>query len=253
MTIYAKILREWQVFLLSISIFTRLPIPCTIPKSKSKVIESYKYSGVVGLLIGALAALSFLFVGNYLPENYAICFSLMTSFVGIRFYQGNGFTPIEKPINLYKNKELRFKAKHQAVMFTVLMFLYLIKFMFLVRITNVPSALILSHFLSFSMVFSIIYKYSYSDKNKEWIKGSSINSERQDDMIVLMFIVLAISCSNSDTKLALLLLVVSFISSRVLFLLMSKLVVFRVSYAINIAQSIIEILCYMTFYIVSTS
>lgn len=250
MTIFSRMLKEWQVLLLSLSIFTRLPIPRSIPKSKNEVIESYKYSGVAGLLIGAFAALMYLFIGYYLSDYYAIYLALIISFVGARLYQGSGFIPKSNLIISNKKMKLRTQAKRQAVMFTVLMVLFLIKYMVLLRVNSVPHAMVIGHFLSYSMVFSIIYKYSYSDQKKEWVKGVSISSERQDDIIVLMFIVLAVSCLISNSKLSFLLLLVSFFVSRGFFLLMDKHAFIKVTYAINIVQSITEILCYITFYVV---
>jgi len=246
MIILFRMVKEWQLLLLSLSIFTHLPISRSIPNNTNRVIESYKYCGVSGLLIGAFSALTYWCFVLYVSNYYAILASLLVSFLGMRVYQGNGFVKKTHQNLPHPDRTRVERAKTQATRMTGLLGLFFIKYILLMKMVEVPSALILSHFLSYSMVFSIIYTHSYYNKEKLWRKETEVNDERKDDVIIWMFIIMTVLFLNSVSKLSCILLLAVILTSKAIFYLMDKKLFFKGKFAINIAQSITEIVCYIT-------
>ncbi|WP_337840959.1 adenosylcobinamide-GDP ribazoletransferase [Rheinheimera sp.] len=51
------LLRQWQLFLLALSFFSRLPVPASLPYSPERLNQSGRYICLVGWVLGALQAL----------------------------------------------------------------------------------------------------------------------------------------------------------------------------------------------------
>ncbi len=59
---------QWELFLLAVSFFSRLPVPASLPYSSERMNQAGRYFALVGLLLGALCAESL--------RYSAICFRL---------------------------------------------------------------------------------------------------------------------------------------------------------------------------------
>ena len=55
-----KVATQWQLLLTAIMFYTRIPVPANLPYSEQFLNQSRAYFPAIGLIIGALGALSFL-------------------------------------------------------------------------------------------------------------------------------------------------------------------------------------------------
>ena len=90
-----QILREWQIFLLAVGFLTRIPVPADPDFSDEKLNGASRYFPLVGALIAAISALSFL-VASALFDNVliAVLLSMVASILvtgafHLRLFQRN--------------------------------------------------------------------------------------------------------------------------------------------------------------------
>ncbi|QSA19972.1 adenosylcobinamide-GDP ribazoletransferase, partial [Vibrio furnissii] len=48
----AALLYQWQLFLLAVSFFSRLPVPASLPYSSERMNQAGRYFALVGVLLG---------------------------------------------------------------------------------------------------------------------------------------------------------------------------------------------------------
>ena len=74
-------LRQWHLFCLALSFFSRIPVPASTPYSPELLNQSSRYLSLVGLLLGALQALVLLATAQLLPFSIAVLLALMAGLV----------------------------------------------------------------------------------------------------------------------------------------------------------------------------
>jgi adenosylcobinamide-GDP ribazoletransferase len=70
---------EWQLFLLALSWFTRLPVPRELGWSPKRFAESARYYPLVGALVGLVGALVYALAARWLPTLPALLLSLLAT------------------------------------------------------------------------------------------------------------------------------------------------------------------------------
>ncbi len=159
------LLREWQVFLLSLSIFTRIPISMSVPYSEERKNESYKYCGLVGFVVALLTSVVFVVSSAIWPTEVAVVLSMIFSvYITGAFHEdgfadtcdgfGGGFTP-ERKLEIMKDSRV---GAYGAVGMILLL---LLKFSILSSLSHVVVALIVAHVLSRSLAVSFIFSHGY--------------------------------------------------------------------------------------------
>ncbi|WP_432459759.1 MULTISPECIES: adenosylcobinamide-GDP ribazoletransferase [unclassified Agarivorans] len=192
MTIASKITYQWQVLLLAISIFTRLPVPADLPYSEDRKNESYKFSPLVGLLVGCLSALVYSLSAQLWPQSVAVVLSMIASiYMTGAFHEdgfadtcdgfGGGFTPLRK---LEIMKDSRVGAYALIGMVLVL----LLKYVSLSELHQVPLALMIAHTLSRCVAVSFIYSHGYVRQSEQSKLNIAHSPSRNNDRLVLLLI-----------------------------------------------------------------
>lgn len=192
-----KLVREWQIFLLSLSIFTRIPVSASVPYSEERKNESYKYCGLVGLLVGGLTAVMFSLANILWSVNIAVVISMIFSiYITGAFHEdgfadtcdgfGGGFTP-ERKLEIMKDS----RVGAYALLGTVL--ILLLKFTSLSELTLIPLALVLGHTLSRSLAVSFIYTHGYVRQTEQSKLKVAKSPSSGSDFLVLM-LVAALTC-----------------------------------------------------------
>lgn len=188
------LLREWQVFLLAVSIFTRIPVPASVPYSEARKNESYKYCGLVGLVIGALTALVLSAAHGVWPIEVAVALSMAFSiYITGAFHEdgfadscdglGGGFTP-ERKLEIMKDS--RVGAYGLLGMILIL----LLKYSTLISMSQVAMALVVAHVLSRSMAVSFIHTHGYVRQSEQSKLKVARSPSSQGDLITLLIIAL---------------------------------------------------------------
>ncbi|WP_036824371.1 adenosylcobinamide-GDP ribazoletransferase, partial [Photobacterium sanctipauli] len=54
--------QQWQIFLVALAFFTRIPIPANTPYSPERLNQANRYFALVGTVVGVLTALVFIVV-----------------------------------------------------------------------------------------------------------------------------------------------------------------------------------------------
>ena len=75
------LVRQWQLFCLALSFFSRIPVPKSTPYSPELLNQSSRYLSLVGLVLGALQALVLAATAQLLPFSIAVLLTLMAGLV----------------------------------------------------------------------------------------------------------------------------------------------------------------------------
>lgn len=243
------IVREWQIFLLSLSIFTRIPISADVPYSEERKNESYKYCGLVGFVVALLTA-SVLVLSNHIwPIEVAVTLSMIFSiYITGAFHEdgfadtcdgfGGGFTP-ERKLEIMKDS----RVGAYGVLGIVL--ILLLKFSILTSLSDVAVALIIAHVLSRSVAVSFIFTHGYvrqtEDSKLKIAKSQSSSSDFAYLMMIAILTLVVFTSAKTSVLLILTLLAVRWICSRWLM----RQVGGYTGDALGAIQQLSEIVCYL--------
>lgn len=246
-----KIIREWQIFLLAVSIFTRIPISALVPYSEERKNESYKYGGLVGLLIGVLVALVYNFGLLIWPIEIVIVLSMAFGVYATGAFHedgfadtcdgfGGGFTP-ERKLEIMKDS----RVGAYALLGTVL--ILLLKYTALISIEQISSALIVSHVLSRSLAISFIYTHGYVRQTEQSKLQVAKSPSSQNDFLTLIVVAGLVLLIVPTFKLACILVVTLFLARLWFSRWMIKQVGGYTGDALGAVQQISEVICYLAF------
>lgn len=71
--------RQWQLWLLALGYFTRIPVPAQRDFDAGQLSDAAKFLPMVGWLVGLVAALTYLLTAQVLPRELAILLSMLAS------------------------------------------------------------------------------------------------------------------------------------------------------------------------------
>jgi len=251
MNIINKWKYEWQLFILSLSIFTRLPIPAETPYSEERKNQSYKYCGLVGLVVGVLTALIYGLCTYIWSDNIAIVLSMIASvYITGAFHEdgfadtcdgfGGGYTPIRK---LEIMKDSRVGAYGLIGMILIL----LLKYLSLMDINQVILGLILAHTLSRSLAVSFIYTHQYVRCTEDSKLNTSPSMRSTNDFITLILIASISGLFLGSLLHILSLLIILLLLRQVFSYWLIKQIGGYTGDALGAIQQVTEVICYLTF------
>ena len=82
---------QWQLFLVAIMFYTRLPVPKDLPHSEQLLNESRAYFPLIGIVIGGISAISFLLLINVLPLVICVALSIIITILATGAFHEDGF------------------------------------------------------------------------------------------------------------------------------------------------------------------
>ncbi|MCW8329139.1 adenosylcobinamide-GDP ribazoletransferase [Photobacterium sp. SDRW27] len=242
------LLREWQVFLLSLAIFSRIPVSESVPYSEERKNESYKYCGLVGLVVGSLTALLYYLSSQLWPNDVAVALAMIFSvYITGAFHEdgfadtcdgfGGGVTP-ERKLEIMKDSSVG----AYGVLGIVLVLL--LKFTLLTSLSSVPVALVVAYVVSRSLAVSFIYTHAYVRQTEQSKLKVAQSPSSKNDAITLLVIALAIIIGCLSVKVGLT-LVITLLLFRVVF---SRWLIRQVGGytgdALGAIQQMSEVICY---------
>ncbi|MDG3085190.1 adenosylcobinamide-GDP ribazoletransferase [Vibrio hannami] len=246
-----KLIKESQIFLLAVAIFTRIPVSASVPYSEELKNESYKYCGLVGLLIGCLTAIVFSAANAIWPVEVSVVISMAFSIYATGAFHedgfadtcdgfGGGFTP-EKKLEIMKDSRIGAYALLGMIM------ILLLKYTSLVSLEQIPLALIIAHVLSRSMAVSFIYTHGYVRQTEQSKLKVAKSPSSKSDFVTLLVVAALTTLLIPTFKLAVL-LIVTLIAARLWFSRwMVKQVGGYTGDALGAVQQMSEVLCYLVF------
>lgn len=245
--------REWQVFLLSLSIFTRIPISMSVPYSEERKNESYKYCGLVGLVVALLTSVIFVVSSAIWPIEVAVVISMIFSvYITGAFHEdgfadtcdgfGGGFTA-ERKLEIMKDS--RVGAYGSLGMILIL----LLKFSILSSLSHVVLALIVAHVLSRSLAVSFIFTHGYvrqtEDSKLKIAKSPNSSSDLAYILMIALLVLVLFTSAKTSVLLIITLLLFRWICSKWLI----RQVGGYTGDALGAIQQMSEIVCYLMLFV----
>jgi len=175
----ALIAQQWQLWLLAISFFTRIPVKISADVSESRLNEASRYFALVGVLVGACSAFTFYLAAIIMPIELALLIAMATSVLLTGAFHEDGWADVwdgfgggwtvENKLNIMKDSRV---GTYGAA---ALVFILMIKYQALLAlITQEPiglevenerlsllSTLVLGHCLSRLLATSLITDMPY--------------------------------------------------------------------------------------------
>ncbi|MDV7103713.1 adenosylcobinamide-GDP ribazoletransferase [Vibrio sp. TH_r3] len=246
-----NIIREWQIFLLAMSIFSRIPISAAVPYSEARKNESYKYCGLVGLVVGSLNALVFLTANLIWPVDVSIALSMAFSVYLTGAFHEDGFADTcdgfggaftaEKKLEIMKDSRVGAYALLGVVL------ILLLKYTTLIGLDNVALLLVISHILSRTMAVSFVYTHGYVRQVEQSKLNIARSPNSQTDFITLLVIggltLFFVPTLQQAIMLVIVLLVMRWVFSR----WMIKQIGGYTGDTLGAIQQVTEVICYLFF------
>ncbi|MCH1920774.1 adenosylcobinamide-GDP ribazoletransferase [Shewanella sp. A3A] len=200
----AVLLEQFRLLLIAIGFFTRIPVPSQINVDSDSLNHASRYFGVVGTLVGAIAALVMWLVSLVMPMSVAIVMAMFTSVILTGGFHedgladtadgfGGGWSVADK-LSIMKDSRI---GSYGAI---ALVLVLLLKFCLLTELAlydpvSALGALVLAHTLSRVIAASLIYTETYvRDEGKS---KPLANQQSFHDLLILiisgMLLVLLIS------------------------------------------------------------
>ena len=245
------IIREWQIFLLAMAIFSRIPISAAIPYSESRKNESYKYCGLVGLVVGSLNALVFVVANLVWPVDVSVVLSMAFSVYLTGAFHEDGFADTcdgfggaftaEKKLEIMKDSRVGAYALLGVVM------ILLLKYTTLVGLQNIALLLVIAHVLSRTMAVSFVYTHGYVRQVEQSKLKIAASPNSQTDFYTLLVIgtvaLFFVPTLQQAIALVVVLLVMRWIFSR----WMIKQIGGYTGDTLGAVQQLTEVICYLFF------
>lgn len=215
--------KQWQIFLVALAFFTRIPIPADTPYSAQRLNQANRYFGAVGIIVGTISAVVYLIGLAVLPAEMAVALAMISSLlVTGAFHEdgladvfdgfGGGWEPVQK-LEIMKDSRLGTYGAAALVMALGM------KWLALTALAEadpwLPAlALIAMHSLSRVCAASLIFSYPYVRADQSSKVKPLANEQSPQDLWVLIatgLIILLLLPLN-----AALVLVVTLIATRFL-------------------------------------
>ncbi|MFA0440864.1 adenosylcobinamide-GDP ribazoletransferase [Vibrio sp. 10N.222.51.C12] len=194
-----KIIREWQLYLLAISTFTRLPVRGKVPYTESRQNESYKYAGLVGLLIGLISAVTFYVSDLLWTTEIAVVVSMIISIYCTGAFHEDGFADTCDGFGgaFFADRKLEIMKDSRVGAYALLgmIMILLLKYTALIGSEQVLSSLVIAHVLSRTIAVSFCHTHHYvRDTQSSKVKISN-RIDAKGEQVVLILVALAVVTS----------------------------------------------------------
>lgn len=160
------LVRQWQLFCLALSFFSRIPVPKSTPYSSELFNQSSRYLSLVGLLLGILQGLVLLATAQLLPFSIAVLMALLTGLVLTGAFHEDGLADtadgLGGGLNLERKLEIMKDSRIGTYGLVTLLSVFLLKWQSLVALeTQAAWALVLVAGLSRATAISLTFVLPY--------------------------------------------------------------------------------------------
>lgn len=159
---------QYQLFMLALSFFSRIPVPASIPYSEKRMNQAGRYFALVGLLLGCLCALVYGLASYVMPVSVAIVIMMVFSLMLTGAFHEDGLTDmadgigggmtLERRLTIMKDSRIGTYGASALVM--TLLGKYVLLFE-LVKFEQIATFIIVAYTLSRAVAASLIYDMPY--------------------------------------------------------------------------------------------
>lgn len=167
------LVKQWQLFCLSLSFFSRIPIPASTPYSSEKMNRSGRYFALVGALIALLCCFAYTIFNAFLPVSVSVLLMMVFSLLLTGAFHEDGLTDLADGVGGGMTVERRLTIMKDSRIGTygasALIMALLSKWLLLSEILISPLAsfgftlavFVAAHTVSRSVAASLIYDMTY--------------------------------------------------------------------------------------------
>ncbi|MGF1876233.1 adenosylcobinamide-GDP ribazoletransferase [Photobacterium frigidiphilum] len=187
--------RQWQVFLVALAFFTRIPIPKSTPYSSERLNQANRYFGVVGTIIGLLTAIVYWISVQVFPIELAVAAAIICGLLLTGAFHEDGLADVfdgfgggwsvEQKLNIMKDSRLGTYGASALVMMLGCRWAVLIA-LAKIDILLPVGLLIVMHTLSRICAASLIFSYPYVRADQDSKVKPLANQQSQHDLWVLI-------------------------------------------------------------------
>ena len=187
--------RQWQVFLVALAFFTRIPIPKSTPYSPERLNQANRYFGAVGIIIGLLTALIYWVFVQIFPIELAVAAAIICGLLLTGAFHEDGLADVfdgfgggwsvEQKLNIMKDSRLGTYGASALVMMLGCRWAVLIA-LSKIDILLPVGLLIVMHTLSRICAASLIFSYPYVRADQDSKVKPLANQQSQHDLWVLI-------------------------------------------------------------------
>ncbi len=243
---------QWELFLLALSFFSRIPVPKNLPYSAERMNQSGRYFALVGILLGAICASSYWLLHLLLSADICIFLTMALSLMLTGAFHedgladmadgiGGGMT-IERRLTIMKDS--RIGTYGSSALFMAL----LGKFLLLTSLSDYISLLgvwLVGYTLSRSVASSFIFNTPYvSDSDTS--KSKPLAHKQKYSELAVVVITGLLPCVILDGYLTLVLIMVSLVFRFVFKRWLIKRLGGFTGDCLGAAQQLVELLIYLT-------
>lgn len=187
---------QWQLFLLSLSFFSRIPVAQNVPYSSQRMHQCGRYFPFVGGVIAALCYVSFLIFDVFLPSNIALFFMMVLSLLITGAFHEDGLADMADGIGGGMTNEKRLAIMKDSTIGTYgsvsLILALLGKYVLLTSVIDIGSislglVIAAGYVSSRSIAASIIFNTAYvSDLNQSKSQSVAQSQSVQDLSVIVV-------------------------------------------------------------------
>lgn len=186
---------QWQIFLIALAFFTRIPIPANTPYSAKRLNQANRYFGVVGIIVGVISAITYLLAIALFPPAIAVALAMVSSLLITGAFHEDGLADVfdgfgggwepEQKLNIMKDSRLGTYGAAALVMVLGMKWLTLAA---IAEIDPLLPALMMvaMHGLSRICAASLIFSYPYVREDQNSKVKPLANQQSQQDLWVLI-------------------------------------------------------------------
>lgn len=190
----AALLYQWQLFLLAVSFFSRLPVPASLPYSSERMNQAGRYFALVGVLLGGICALVYMLLNHLFSPAISVFLTMVVSLLLTGAFHEDGLTDMADGIGGGMTVERRLIIMKDSRIGTygasALVMALLGKFLFLSALAeqmSLVSVWLLGYTLSRAVAASLIYDMPYvSDPDSSKSKPLASRQSRRELLILLV-------------------------------------------------------------------
>ncbi|TFH90913.1 adenosylcobinamide-GDP ribazoletransferase [Vibrio ouci] len=159
---------QYQLFMLALGFFSRIPVPASIPYSEERMNQAGRYFALVGLLLGSLCALVYGLASSVLPASVAIIIMMVFSLMLTGAFHEDGLTDmadgigggmtLERRLTIMKDSRIGTYGASALVMVLLGKYVLLSE---LVKFEQIATFIIVAYTLSRAVAASLIYDMPY--------------------------------------------------------------------------------------------
>ncbi|ABL98970.1 adenosylcobinamide-GDP ribazoletransferase [Shewanella amazonensis] len=246
--------RELELFLLALTFFTRIPVPVKLDYSGEGLNRASRYFGLVGTLVGLIAALVFYLTQFIFPASVAVVLAMIATVLLTGGFHEDGLADTadgfggaferERKLEIMKDSRVGSYGS-LALMLALLLKFQLLSELALYSVSSVAGGLVLGHTLSRAFAASIIFNHTYVREDAESKAKPLAQSMHWDEVLFLVLSAGVICLLLTGVGATLVILVTLFVARSLLARWQSRHIGGYTGDTLGACQQILELVVYL--------